>query len=242
MRAFALHSSLSLLIAGLLLLVVYTIWYPSPFHNAVGVSPVLGLVILVDVTIGPLVTLMLCRAGRRVPIVDFIAIGVLQISALSTGVLAVAEGRPAWIVFNADRFDLIRSVDVDPRSVAIASPTYRTPSLLGPTWVAAAWPDSSEERIAILFEALNSGIDLAHRPQYYGPIEQKRTEIQARLRPLEELDRYNSPAAVTQVLEQWNSADAWLPMVSGVKSMTVLLERETTKIVAVVDLNPWANE
>ena len=53
-RAFSWHLSASALVALLTLLLVFFVWYPSPLHEAVGVTHILLLLLAVDVTLGPL--------------------------------------------------------------------------------------------------------------------------------------------------------------------------------------------
>lgn len=51
---------------------------------------------------------------------DLTVIAVLQLGALSYGLWTVAEGRPAWLVFAVDRFELVRVLDIDKRKLDAA--------------------------------------------------------------------------------------------------------------------------
>lgn len=237
--AFFWHASASLAIAVLTLLLVFQVWYPAPLHDAVGVTTIFLLILLVDVSLGPALTLLICKTGRRVPVIDFVAIVVLQLSALGYGLWTVAEGRPVWLVFNVDRFDLVRANDVDTRKLGEALPEYRNASWFGPHWVAARRPESGEARNTLLFEALIAGVDLPQHPEYYVPLTSAAENAREKARSLEELNRYNPEANVTEVLRKWPRADAWLPLKSGVRSMTVLLMRDSAEVIAAVDLRPW---
>lgn len=238
-KAFAVHFFGSIAIAVLTLLLVFRLWYPAPLHDAVGVTNIFLLILLVDVSLGPCVTLMLCRTGRRVPVIDIVVIVVVQLSALGFGLRAVAEGRPAWVVFNTDRFDLVRANEIDVRKLNEAQPDFQSVPWLGPQWVAAVSPEGAEARKELIFEALMAGVDLPQHPEYYVPMANVAGSIREKAHPLAELDRYNSVAAVTEVLERWSNADAWLPMKSNVRSMTVLLNMKGAEVIAVVDLRPW---
>ncbi|MOA64063.1 hypothetical protein D3C78_1899940 [compost metagenome] len=59
------------------------------------------------------------------------------------------------------------------------------------------------------------------------------------LRPLEGLANYNDEQELRTTLSRWPDADAWLPLMAGVKPMTVLLRKESAEVVAIVELNPW---
>lgn len=238
-RAFGWHVAASCVIAVLTLLLVFLVWYPVPLHDAVGVTTIFLLILLVDVSLGPAVTLMICKTGRRVPVIDIVLIVGLQLSALGYGLWAVAEGRPVWLVFNADRFDLVRANEVDVRKLDEARPEYRSAPWLGPKWVAAKRPVDAEARNAILFEALLAGVDLAQHPEHFVGLAEVTEEVLSRSRPLDELYGYNERKEVAEVLQQWPQADAWLPLKSGARSMTVLLDSSSAGVVSVVDLRPW---
>lgn len=241
-RAFAVHLIVSIFIALCSMLLVFNMWYPAPLHIAVGVTHVFLLVLMVDVVIGPLLTLLVYKVGKKTLVFDLTVIALLQASALCYGLYAVAEGRPAWLVFSADRFDLVRVLDIDDRKRdvdgAIAD-EYRAASWLGPQWVAAVNPADDELRNELVFESVFAGLDLPQRPDLYVPLSTQASEIKARLFELDELSRFNDREQVERVLALWPQADAWLPMMANVEPMVVLLESETAEVIAVVDLRPW---
>lgn len=238
LKAFLLHLTLSAVIAVLALLLVFKVWYPAPLHTAVGVTHIVLLLLLIDVTLGPLLTLLVYRVGKKTLTFDLAVIAVMQLSALGYGLWAVAEGRPAWLVFNADRFDLVRALDVDPRKLDQTLPEYRLPSWLGPRWVAALPPDDADERSDLMFESVRGGSDLPQRPDLYHPLADSAKAMQARLHSLSELQRYNSMEQVQAITKQWPAADAWLPLMAGTP-MVVLLNKESAEVLAVVELRPW---
>ena len=149
-KAFNLHLIISALIALAVVIVVFYLWYPAPLHTAVGVTQIFLILLAVDVVLGPLLTLLVYKVGKKTLAMDLTVIVLLQISALCYGLWTVAEGRPAWLVFAADRFDLVRVLDIDERKLDQADLNYRQPSVLGPQWVAAVNPTDSEVRNDIL--------------------------------------------------------------------------------------------
>jgi hypothetical protein len=238
LKAFLLHLGVSGIIAVLALLLVFKLWYPAPLHTAVGVTHIFLLLLLIDVILGPLLTLLVYKVGKKTLVLDLAVIAVLQLSALGYGLWTVAEGRPAWLVFNTDRFDLVRVLDIDPRKLERALPEYRQPSWLGPRWVAAAPPSDNAERNELIFEAVQGGSDLPQRPDLYRPLVDSHEALQARLHALPELQRFNSIEQVQAITQRWPEADAWLPLMAGTP-MVVLLNKESVEVLAVVDLRPW---
>ena len=238
LKAFLLHLGLSAVIAMLVLLLVFKLWYPAPLHAAVGVAHIFLLLLLIDVILGPLLTLLVYKVGKKTLALDLAVIAVLQLSALGYGLWAVAEGRPAWLVFNTDRFDLVRVLDIDERKLGQALAEYRNPSWFGPRWVVAVPPFDIAEYGELMFESVRGGSDLPQRPNFYRPLSDSREMIQASLQPLSELQRFNSIEQVQAVTKQWPAADAWLPLMAGTP-MVVLLRKESADVLVVVNLRPW---
>lgn len=238
-RAFLIHLAASALLAMMTLMLVFFVWYPAPLHRAVGVTEIFLIVLGVDVVIGPLLTFVVFKPGKKSLRFDLATIVCLQLAAFFYGLWTVAEGRPAWLVFNADRFDLVQAYQVDSRKLDQARPEYRSSSWFGPRWVAAHRPDDAEERKTILFEALTTGIDVAQRPALYRPLSEEAASIKAKAKPLAELERFNPSVEVAKLLAAWPEADAFLPMMCRVQAVTVLLNKESARVIAVVDLNPW---
>ncbi|MBV7561405.1 TfpX/TfpZ family type IV pilin accessory protein [Pseudomonas sp. sia0905] len=238
LKAFFVHLGGSSIIALLVLLLVFRLWYPAPLHVAVGVTNIFLLLLLIDVILGPLLTLVVYKAGKKTLVFDLAVIALLQLSALIYGLHAVADGRPAWLVFNTDRFDLVRVLDVDTRKLDQARPEFRQPSWFGPRWAIAVPPDDAVARTELLFETVQGGSDLPQRPELYQPLADNRERVKERLHLLPALQEYNSADEVNAAIGPWPEADAWLPLMAGVP-MVVLLHKETAEVVAVVDLRPW---
>lgn len=238
-KAFVIHLCGSLTIGLAMLWLVFGVWYPAPLHEAVGVTGIFVMLLAVDVVIGPLLTLLVFKVGKKTLVFDMAVILLLQVSALAYGVWTVAEGRPAWLVFNADRVDVVRALDIDTRQLEAAAPDYRNAPWFGPRWVGADSPDDPKQRQALMLEAAAGGSDVPQRPELYRPLEQMAPAIRAKALPLERLAVFNDSARVQAELKPWGGADAWLPLMAGAQSMVVLINKDSAKVVAVVNLLPW---
>lgn len=238
-KAFALHLAISAAIALAVITIVFYLWYPAPLHTAVGVTQIFLILLAVDVVLGPLLTLLVYKVGKKTLVMDLTVIAVLQISALAYGLFTVAEGRPAWLVFAVDRFDLVRVLDIDERKLEQADLAYRQPSLLGPSWVAAINPTDLDERNDILMESVMAGIDIAQRPNLYAPLNSQKSEIQKRLNELDALSAFNTTEKIGAALTKHPQADSWLPLRANNQDMVVLMHKASAEVVAIVDLRPW---
>ena len=103
-KAALIHIFISALVIGLLLLIIFTIWYPKPFVSISGVIEPLKLLILVDVIIGPLLTFAVYKKGKKYLKIDLALIAIMQISALVYGVYTIYGGRPSMVVMHKGQF------------------------------------------------------------------------------------------------------------------------------------------
>jgi hypothetical protein len=98
-KFFLVHIITSVIIAFLLTLLVFFIWYPSPFATAVGVTHIFLMLLVIDVILGPLLGLLVYKEGKKTLKFDLSVIILIQIAALCYGVFSIEQGRPAWLVF-----------------------------------------------------------------------------------------------------------------------------------------------
>ena len=179
-RASGTHLLICLAIAAAVVTLMLTVWYPRPLFEAAGGNDLLFILVGVDVVLGPLLTLIVFRSGKRGLKFDLAMIGAVQLAALLYGVHVVYLARPAFIVFVKDRFELATAAELDPDELAKAKyPQFREPPITGPMLVAADMPTDPAERNEVVQAAL-AGRDLQHFPRYYVPYAGRRQEILAK--------------------------------------------------------------
>lgn len=238
-RAFGVHLLISVFIASLCLLLVFKYWYPAPLDKATGVTKIFLILLLCDMILGPVLTLVVANPLKKNLKLDFAVIGLVQFAALVYGLWTVENGRPVWLVFSTDRFDLVQSYELDNPYREKANAQFQGKNWFGPKWVAARAPEGIEEQNTLTFEALFAGVDIPQRPDLYIELQVELEKIAEKSKPITELYKYNSADAVTQVLEEYPQAQAFLPMMSRANPATVLIDLERRKIVSIVDLVPW---
>lgn len=129
------HLTLSFIIALVLLGVVFYCWYPTPLAKAVGVTYIILMLFAIDIIVGPLLGLLVYKEHKKTLKFDLTVIILIQISALMYGIYSLEQGRPAWIVYNVDRFELVRKNEIINENIEKAHPQYKQPSLLKPQYV-----------------------------------------------------------------------------------------------------------
>lgn len=239
LKFFLSHLAVSVLIALLVISIVFFVWYPSPLATAVGVTHIFLMLIAIDVVVGPVLGFIVYKEGKKSLKFDLAVVILLQLSALSFGVYSIAQGRPVWIGYVADRFELVRNNDLINDHADQALPQYQNPSWLQPQYVAVKVSDNANQRNDDLFAEVMGGISLAQRPERYVDLKQVKSLIQQRAQDLELLKNYNDPNQVEKVLAKYPMATAFVPLKANAVDMTVLINKEKGEVVKIVDLRPW---
>jgi hypothetical protein len=239
LRYFSRHFFLSCLLALITLVVVFVFWYPSPLASATGVTSVFLILLGVDVALGPLLTFLVAKEGKKSLRFDLAVIVVLQLAAFLYGMSVVAAGRPVWIVFSKDRFDLVQAYEIEQKNIEQAEAQFQQPGWFGPKWIAARLPTDTDELNDLMFESVAGGADLPYRPELYVEYQSEIEAIEARSFPLAELSKVNPENEVQQVLARWPEATAYLPLMARKQEMTVLINKKSGKVITIVSLKPW---
>lgn len=112
-KAFLIHLGISAVIyLGLLYLIIF-IWYPQPYFAADGGWQGIRLVTGIDMVLGPLLTLIVFKAGKPGLKFDLALIGILQTAALVWGTWTIYDQRTAMVTFAADTFFTMNTELVD---------------------------------------------------------------------------------------------------------------------------------
>ena len=112
-KAAAIHLLISLLIfSGILYLILFQ-WYPEPFFTAQGGWQGIRLMALVDLVLGPTLTLIVFNhmKKRREIMLDLSVIALVQLTALIWGGYTVYTQRPVALVYWAGNFYTVTSDD-----------------------------------------------------------------------------------------------------------------------------------
>jgi hypothetical protein len=163
------HLVLSVVVAAFTALLVFWLWYPTPFRDISGGRDLFLLVIAVDVVIGPLLTAVAfdLRKSRGALIKDLGVIVLVQLAALSYGTNTVALARPAVIALEGDRLRVVRAIDLAEADWTKVPPEQVVHLLSGPRIVATRAP-SDAERNDTLSRGL-AGEDIGMRPEFWLP-------------------------------------------------------------------------
>lgn len=101
-QAFAIHLGISVIIFFALLAVILLFWYPGILFNIDGGWTGLRIIIGVDLVLGPLLTLVVFKAGKKGLKFDLSCIAVFQSLCLLAGMWIVYSERPIALVLAYD--------------------------------------------------------------------------------------------------------------------------------------------
>lgn len=185
-RASGIHLLLSAGIAIVAIILMLKVWYPPPLFTAEGGNDLLFIMIGVDVVIGPLITLIIFKAGKPGLRFDLAVIALVQASALAYGCHIMFVARPVFIAFVVDQFEIVRATDLDPADVAQARHApFRSLPLTGPVFVALDMPADKNELKTLISDAMSGGKVVQHLPRYYVPYADQRKQAIEQSQPLE---------------------------------------------------------
>lgn len=109
--AFAIHLTLSLLVFSALVLVMFLYWFPGELFFLDGGWQGLKLVAMIDLVLGPALTLVLYKPGKPKLLTDMSLIAMVQISALAYGFHTTHQQRTVAIVFAEKGFNTLSASD-----------------------------------------------------------------------------------------------------------------------------------
>ncbi len=238
-KFFLTHLFLSFLIGCLIVGLVFLVWYPAPLSQAVGVTQIFLMLLLIDVIVGPLLGFFIYKEGKSSLKFDLTVIITLQMCALSYGVYSLEQGRPAWIVQHGDRFELIRKNDILLEHQRNALPQFQKVSWRGPQYAAVQLAKNANKQQDDIFKEVLGGISIAQQPERYVELTQMKDQIQQRAQDLAQLKQLNEVSQVESILQKYPRANAWLPLKANAVDMVALIHKESAEIIKIVDLRPW---
>lgn len=182
------HFLISCGVALVSAMLIYGFFYPWPYSSMLGVGSIFGLVLVVDVACGPLLTLILASPSKRVRErwLDFALVGLVQVLALAYGMYSVWTARPVVLAFERDRLVLVAANEVDMDALPKAPSFAQTLPWRGVVHVGTRLPQNNDEYFQSMELGL-AGISPAMRPDWWLPWAEAHEDMAKRVRPLDEL-------------------------------------------------------
>jgi hypothetical protein len=242
-KAAGIHFLFCIAIAAVVLGLVYFGWYEGVLSHTQRIGKILLIVLCVDIVLGPLLTFIVFKTGKKSLKFDLSVIAAVQLAFLAYGLAAVYQGRPAFLVFSVDRFEAVAVVDWPEAEKLRASPAAQ-PNWFKPTFVSAPLPTDPKERSALVLATSGGAADIAQLPFYYKPLEDDKKQLLERLQPFENLKLLNPDKtaeldALLKALQRDAKAIGYLPLKGAHSDATVVLDRATGAVLGAYLYKPW---
>jgi hypothetical protein len=111
------HVLLSTLVIGTIALGVVLLWFPGGLWHVAGLQKLFGIMIGADIVLGPLLTLLVYKPGKRGLRFDLSMIALAQAVFLAYGVHTLWQNRPLFLVGSQQAFALVFASELtDPQA------------------------------------------------------------------------------------------------------------------------------
>jgi len=193
LKAFGLHLLGSAIVLTLVLGSLWLGWYRWPGWYLSSVLHVVVIVVMVDLVMGPTLTLIVANPGKlqRIFAHDVAIIVGVQLVALAYGSVTLWSGRPLYYAFSTNSLDCVQASDIDVGEAAVAlrqNPTLAPHWYSLPRWIWAPLPDDPDEAMHIVNGAtFGSGKDVVDMPRYFKPWDQGLPKLREQLARLDDI-------------------------------------------------------
>ncbi|WP_460997340.1 hypothetical protein [Simiduia litorea] len=241
LKAALVHLGVTTMIVTLTAWVIFGYWYPEPYSELSGAWGLFGLVLLVEICLGPLMSFVVFNASKSVKelVFDYFVVGFIQLAGLSYGVYSVFLAHPIYVVYAVDRYELVVAADLLESDRLDATQILNL--LAGPTVVAVKFPDDVEERTNLLFSAVLGGKDIHLSPEYY--VVMDAALVRQRMRPLTQLrDKIQAENRVDLLAGLDQSSDgsqAWVPFMNNGLAWTAIVDTSSGIPIRLLDFDPF---
>lgn len=238
-KAAGIHLLISFFIVSIALAGMILIWYPSQFFKLMGGLKLIITLASVDIILGPLLTLIVFKSGKKTLNFDLLFIVLLQSCAFAYGVYVMFQARPVFIVFNKNQFDVSAVVDIT--SIELAKgrlPEFRKLSVTGPKLVSIYSPDV-KNKYEYAFAMSES--DMAYRyPRLFDDYNLHRNEVVKAGRPLQDLyvDNPEYKLVVKEFVKDVKRPEndfLSLPISSELSQMAAIVDAKTGDFIKIID-------
>lgn len=243
-KASFIHLLISLVVVGSVAAYIIYFWYPPALMHMAKADRLLMLIGGVDLVVGPLLTLIIYKAGKKHLKLDLAIIALIQFSFLAYGLYTTWNSRPVFLVAVPDRFELVFANEISKKKLSEAKlEKFKTLGFTKPVLVGAKMPDNYKDAEAIMFSAVSGQGDIQTMPKYFVEYSQVNKALLARGKPLEAGKNLSeSDAKVLQAAAQSYGHSPqelrYLALASSRDFAVMLVKADTAELVGPVNIDP----
>ncbi len=243
-KASFIHLLISLVIVGSVAACIIYFWYPPALMHMAKADRLLMIIASVDLVVGPLLTLIIYKAGKRKLKLDLAIIGIIQIVFLGYGLHTIWNSRPVFLVAVPDRFELVFANEITPKRLAEAKiEHFKTLSFGKSRLVGTTMPKGFKEQEYIMNSAISGEGDIQTMPKYFVDYSEVSNALLKKAKPLREdqnLSAANADALQKAALSYGYQADqlGYLNLASSRGFASILINMKTAEIVGPANVDP----
>lgn len=241
-RAAGIHLIISGIIVLILLVLMFGVWYPNNYFILMGGSGLIYLIVGIDLCLGPLLTFVVFKSGKKSLKFDLAVIASIQLTALLYGSYTMFNSRPVFTAYSDGEFSVATASEIRDAELKLATkPEWSSRSLTGPVLVGVAKP-TDKKKLADL-EFLSFGMGYARFPKVFVSYESQKSIVLKTAKPLGTLrtfDKKNN-AAIDQLLKSKNRPESdfvFVPISSFFETMSVILDAKTAAFITIIEARP----
>lgn len=236
------HLIVSFLLAALVALLIFFLWYPAPYYKVSGGLELFFLVISVDVICGPLLTLILSNSSKpkRELKRDISLVIVVQLMALSYGLVSLYYARPVYLAYEGDRFRLVGAADIDLAMLEQARPEFRTLPVTGPKLVYTKLLNNSDSGYLASLQDAMQGFHPSYKPERWELYSAHVEEVKASAKPITKLLSTNPEFLELVALARSEAPIGYFPLISyRGGDWIVVLDLNQGALINILPVNGW---
>ena len=242
-RAAAIHLSLSAVLGAAVLALILLLWYPDAWFESMGGKELILLLTGVDIVLGPLLTWIIFRPGKKSLKFDLLVIASIQTAALLYGLHTVFVARPAYMVLVDNQFRAVTAIELaDQPLEKLPLSEFRLIPLDGPKLAGSFLPSDKAEMEELVLMSVTQGIDLHQLPQYWKPYSgADALRVAGSLDDLRGFDPGNPAVIDTFLQKKERTANSlrYIPLRTRYKEMATLIDAESGIVIGIIDAKPW---
>jgi len=232
--------------ATLLLLVfgvVRLLWYPGEYFAIFGVGKQFWLLILVSLVLGPALSTLVFKPGKKGLAIDLKVLATLELSVVIAATSLFYARQPYYLVFAVDRFEAVSRLEVEREQIdypAIYSRPGHEPRL-----VYAELPEDPDVFDRLMDETIFEGKkDIDRRPEFWKPYAAGISTLKAVAKPLTEL--LNGDQARAESVAMWLSRRnetaerfLYLPLRGKTADVVMIVHADIGYPAGMLAVDPW---
>jgi hypothetical protein len=244
-RVFFAHLALTVVLVGIGYTLVRLLWYPEPYFDAMAPARELYVLVGVNLVLGPALTLVLFKPGKKGLRFDVVLIAVVQLGGLGYAAREMYVERPYFTVFAVDRFTVLGREDADLAQWVEARSRVGSKPFFGPLLAVAVRPKDRAGMERLIEETVLGGKpDIDRRPEFWDRYDAHVTEVAARAKPLQTLAAHGGDVAIrvaTLPRKLGIAADRLgvIPLVTKNGYLSVVIDTETGAPLEAFAVDPW---